>query len=235
MTRSTPRSLNSTALSRELTAVTQPRPDRRSRRRPRVAATFLITAGDNPDRMRSEACFAALCGVNPIDASSGKTTRHRLNRGGDRHANNALWRIVMVRLSHRDQRTRAYLERRRGQGRSDREIIRCLKRYVARELYRTLTNPDSIPHGPRPTNRTPRRRHHPDHRRRTARHLGHPNLPTRTRPQTRRRPRHPLQHLAPPNHLTGIGARDRRIDMPSPTGEWGGHAVLHRYPSTRLH
>lgn len=133
---------------RELTAAANPALVAARGVGPDVAATLLITAGDNPDRMRSEAGFAALCGVSPIEASSGKVTRHRLNRGGDRRANNALWRVVMVRLAHRDERTRAYIDRRRAQGRSDREIIRCLKRAVARELYRALTHPDTVPHGP---------------------------------------------------------------------------------------
>jgi len=102
-----------------------------------VAGALLVTAGDNPDRLRSEASFAHLCGVSPIPASSGRIHRHRLNRGGDRSANQALWRIVMVRLSW-DERTRAYAARRTSEGLSKREIIRCLKRYVAREVYEVL-------------------------------------------------------------------------------------------------
>lgn len=102
-----------------------------------VAGALLVTAGDNPDRLRSEAAFAHLCGVAPIPASSGRIHRHRLNRGGDRSANQALWRIVMVRLSW-DARTRAYAARRTAEGLSKREIIRCLKRYVAREIYEVL-------------------------------------------------------------------------------------------------
>jgi hypothetical protein len=90
-----------------------------------------------PRRLCSEAAFAHLCGVAPIDASSGLTTRHRLNRGGDRRANQALWRIVMVRMVV-EPRTRAYVTRRTAEGRSKRAIIRALKRYVARELYRRL-------------------------------------------------------------------------------------------------
>lgn len=104
-----------------------------------VAATLLITAGDNPDRLRSEASFAHLCGVAPIPASSGRVQRHRLNPGGDRRANHALWTIVMVRLSHRDERTIAYHDRRAAEGKSKRDIIRCLKRAVAREVYRQIT------------------------------------------------------------------------------------------------
>ena len=102
-----------------------------------VAGALLVTAGDNPDRLRSEASFAHLCGVSPIPASSGRIHRHRLNRGGDRSANQALWRIVMVRMSW-DERTRAYAARRTSEGLSKREIIRCLKRYVAREVYEVL-------------------------------------------------------------------------------------------------
>ncbi len=110
---------------------------------PEVAAALLIAAGDNPERMRNDASFAALCGSSPIEASSGKTTRHRLNQGGNREANNALWRIVMVRLTC-DPATRAYRDRRRADGKSDREIIRCLKRFVAREMFRLLTNPPTV-------------------------------------------------------------------------------------------
>ncbi len=113
---------------------------------PEVAAALLVAAGDNPERMRNEASFAALCGSSPVEASSGKTTRHRLNRGGNRDANNALWRIVMVRLTC-DPETKAYRDRRRAEGRSNREIVRCLKRYVAREIYRLLTNPPVVPNG----------------------------------------------------------------------------------------
>ena len=104
---------------------------------PDVAGALLVAAGDNPRRLRSEAAFASLCGVAPLPASSGKTKRHRLNRGGDRHANNALWRIVMTRLTCHPP-TRSYMARRSTQGLSKREIIRCLKRYVAREVYPCL-------------------------------------------------------------------------------------------------
>jgi len=103
-----------------------------------VAGQLLVTAGDNPDRLRSEAAFAHLCGVSPIPASSGRTDRHRLNRGGDRAANAALYRIVLCRLRW-DPRTRAYAEQRTKQGLTKPEIIRCLKRYIAREIYRELT------------------------------------------------------------------------------------------------
>jgi transposase len=102
-----------------------------------TAAVLLVAAGDNPERLRSEAAWAQICGVAPIEASSGKVTRHRLNRGGDRHANEALWRIVMTRLAF-DPRTRVYMERRTKDGKSKREVIRILKRYVAREVFRHL-------------------------------------------------------------------------------------------------
>jgi transposase len=102
-----------------------------------TAAILLVAAGDNPHRLRSEAAFAHLCGVAPIPASSGKTTRYRLNPGGNRQANHALWRIVFTRMSS-DERTRKYVARRLAQGRSKPEIIRILKRYVAREVYKHL-------------------------------------------------------------------------------------------------
>ena len=105
-----------------------------------TAGALLLAAGDNPERLRSEAAFAKLTGVSPIQASSGKTMRHRLNRGGDRHANAALHRIVLVRLRWRHPPTIDYVARRTAEGRSKREIIRCLKRYVAREVYRALTD-----------------------------------------------------------------------------------------------
>ena len=99
-----------------------------------TAAVLVCVAGDNPDRIKSEAALAALCGVSPLQASSGKTTRHRLNRGGDRAANNALWTIAMVRMRS-DARTQAYVARRTAQGLSPKEIQRCLKRYIVRALY----------------------------------------------------------------------------------------------------
>jgi transposase len=102
-----------------------------------TAATLLVAAGDNPDRLRSEAAWAHLCGVAPIAASSGKVTRWRLNRGGDRQANGALWVIVITRMAS-EARTRAYVERRLAEGKSKPEIIRILKRYVAREVFRSL-------------------------------------------------------------------------------------------------
>ena len=111
---------------------------------PDTAAALLISAGSNPKRIHSEAAFAALCGVSPIPASSGKTNRHRLNRGGDRQANAALYRIVLVRLRH-DLRTREYMDRRTGEGMSKTEVIRCLKRYVAREVFSALKRSARVP------------------------------------------------------------------------------------------
>ena len=104
---------------------------------PDTAALLLVAAGDHPERLRSESSWAHLCGVAPIPASSGKTSRHRLNRGGNREANSALWRIVITRLKSHPA-TLAYAERRSKEGLSKREIIRCLKRYVAREVYHQL-------------------------------------------------------------------------------------------------
>ena len=104
---------------------------------PNTAALLLVAAGDHPERLRSESSWAHLCGVAPIPASSGKTSRHRLNRGGNREANSALWRIVITRLKSHPA-TLAYAERRSKEGLSKKEIIRCLKRYVAREVYRQL-------------------------------------------------------------------------------------------------
>jgi hypothetical protein len=101
---------------------------------PSTAALLLIAAGDHPERLRSEAAWAHLCAAAPIPASSGKTIRHRLNPGGDRQANHALWRIVFTRMGSHPA-TRAYAERRTAEGKSKKEIIRCLKRYVAREVY----------------------------------------------------------------------------------------------------
>ena len=108
---------------------------------PIVAAQLLVTAGDNPDRLTSDAAFAALCGVSPVPASSGKTTAMRLNRGGDRQANSALHRIVLVRLSHKHPPTMDYVARRTAEGMPKRSIIRCLKRFVGREIHGHLVHP----------------------------------------------------------------------------------------------
>ena len=106
-----------------------------------TVAEMLILVGDNPERIRSEAAFAKLCGTCPVPASSGKTTRHRLNRGGNRQANAALYRVVIVRMrSHLP--TLAYVRKRLAEGRTKREIIRCLKRFVAREIFAHLRKPN---------------------------------------------------------------------------------------------
>ncbi|MFE1444696.1 IS110 family transposase [Streptomyces sp. NPDC058739] len=115
---------------------------------PETAGQLLASAGDNPDRLRSEAAFAHLCGAAPVPASSGRTNRHRLNRGGDRAANNALHTIVLVRMKY-DSRTQEYVARRTAEGMVKRDIVRCLKRFVAREVYRHLPhmirNPEPLP------------------------------------------------------------------------------------------
>jgi transposase len=102
-----------------------------------TAGALLVAAGDNPQRLRSEGSFAHLCGVAPLDASSGKQERHRLNRNGDRQANSALHTVAIVRMSH-DEKTKKYVARRISEGKTKREAIRCLKRYIARDLYRIL-------------------------------------------------------------------------------------------------
>lgn len=101
------------------------------------AAQFLITAGQNIDRLHGEAAFARLCGVAPIPVSSGKTHRMRLHRGGDRQANRALYLICVCRMRH-DQRTRAYIARRMAEGLSKKDAMRCIKRYIAREVFHAL-------------------------------------------------------------------------------------------------
>ena len=102
-----------------------------------TAGALLVAAGENTSRLHNERSFARLCGAAPLDASSGKQQRHRLSRAGDRQANSALWRIVITRLSY-DPNTRGYLQRRCAEGKTKAEAIRCLKRYVAREVYRWL-------------------------------------------------------------------------------------------------
>ena len=135
------------ALSAEITALTSELERLTRTAAPRLVALFgvgadsagalLVATGDNPGRLRSDACFSMLCGASPIPASSGKTTRYRRNRGGDRQANAALYRIVLVRLRWH-QPTRDYMARRLKQGKSKKEVIRCLKRYVAREVFAVL-------------------------------------------------------------------------------------------------
>lgn len=102
-----------------------------------TAAKLLVAAGDNPERLRSEAAWAHMCGVAPIEASSGKTKRHRLNRGGNRQANSAIYHIMLTRLRY-DQRTRDYFARRSAEGKTNGEICRILRRYIAREIYKQL-------------------------------------------------------------------------------------------------
>ncbi|MFH8932955.1 transposase [Streptomyces griseosporeus] len=111
---------------------------------PDSAVTLLITMGDNPERLNTEASFAALCGVSPVEYSSGRRSTRRLNYGGDRQANAALHRVVFTRLRH-DPRTQAYYARRIQEGKTRREIVRCLKRYAAREVFHLV----------RPVSRTP--------------------------------------------------------------------------------
>ena len=111
-----------------------------------TAAILLVAADENPQRFKNETAFAALCGVSPEQASSGKSQRHRLNRSGNRQANHALWRIVQVRTIW-DPTPKAYVERRTAEGKSDREIVRCLKRYVAREIFRLLVDPQEVARG----------------------------------------------------------------------------------------
>ena len=110
---------------------------------PPIVAATVLTAWSHAGRCRDEAAFAMLAGAAPIPASSGKTVRYRLNRSGDRQLNRALHTVVLCRLQ-RDERTRAYADRRRAEGRTDREIKRCLKRYIARELYRRLESPPLV-------------------------------------------------------------------------------------------
>jgi len=112
-----------------------------------TASQLLITAGDNADRLRSEAAFAALCGTSPLPASSGKTTRHRLNRGGDRQANAALHRIALVRMAT-DPGTKEYVAKRSSEGKTRKDILRCLKRSIAREVFHLITNPQPVISGP---------------------------------------------------------------------------------------
>ena len=112
-----------------------------------TASALLTAAGDNPDRLLRESSFAALCGSSPLDASSGRQQRHRLNRGGDRQANAALYIIVISRLRW-EPATKNYMQRRLAEGKTRKEVIRCLKRYVARQVHRAiltdLANPDIL-------------------------------------------------------------------------------------------
>jgi Transposase IS116/IS110/IS902 family len=132
------------------------------------AGQLLVSAGQNIERLRGEASFAALCGADPLPASSGKTTRHRLNYGGDRGANRALHLIAVCRLRY-CPRTRAYARRRAAEGKGKAETLRCLKRYIARETYRTLCRPHRSPTPVDP-------RHHHLLRGRPCRHHPTPDL-----------------------------------------------------------
>ena len=128
---------------RDLVAMTNPALLSAKGAGPITAAQLLVTAGGNPDRLHSEASFAALCGTAPVPASSGKTTRHRLSRGGDRQANSALHTIAIVRMSS-DTRTRQYCSAQRAKGRNTKELLRILKRAIAREIYKYLCQPNSV-------------------------------------------------------------------------------------------
>lgn len=112
-----------------------------------VSAAQAIVSFSHPGRCRSEAAFATLAGTSPVPASSGQTIRHRLNRGGDRALNRAIHAIALVRMRS-CPRTRAYVARRTAEGKTPREIRRCLKRYIARELYRQLTRTMNLPEAP---------------------------------------------------------------------------------------
>lgn len=105
---------------------------------PVAAADLLCCVGDNHDRIKSEAAFAAICGTSPVDASSGRNQRHRLNRGGDRQANNALWHIAQKRIRYNYANTTQYVERKKSEGKTNKEILRCLKRHIARHAYRII-------------------------------------------------------------------------------------------------
>lgn len=123
---------------RRITTATAPDLLARPGNGPDTAATLLITAGDNPDRLHHERSFASLCGSSPVPANSGQTQhRDRLNRGGDRNANAALWRIAIVRMAT-DPDTQHYIASRLADGKTKAEAIRCLKRYIAREVFNAL-------------------------------------------------------------------------------------------------
>ncbi|RMB84491.1 transposase [Streptomyces shenzhenensis] len=140
---------------------------------PDTAAQLLVTAGANPERMRTKASFTALCGVAPVPASSGRTNRHRLSQGGDRDADAALYRIALVRTSS-DSTTRAYTARQTAAGRTKKEIIRLLKRAMAREMFRYRHRPRRR----RPVAPASSQEHHPHGRRSALRCLAHHHLQT---------------------------------------------------------
>ena len=133
------------AILKDLVAETAPELVARSGLGTDTTSALLVAAGDNPGRLRNEASFAHLCGVAPIDANTGKQQRrHRLNRGGDRQANSALWTIAICRMAA-DQNTRDYINRRISDGLTKKEAIRCLKRHIAREVYHHLPRPQHAP------------------------------------------------------------------------------------------
>ncbi len=112
-----------------------------------MTSVLLVAAGSNSERLRNESAFAAMCGVSPILASSGQTNRHRLNRSGNRQANNALWRIATVRMTC-DEETTSYLAKRMAEGKTKRDVTRCLKRHIAREVFFLLQHPEYEEVGP---------------------------------------------------------------------------------------
>ena len=198
---------------------------------PLTASTLLVAAGDNPERLATKASFAALTGAAPIPASSGQRTRHRLSRGGNRHANASLHRIVLLRMRHREPRTVAYFARRRIEGLTDRDIMGCLKRHIANEIYAALHQPRSRgPSRPAAASPAPTRRHPHQRPCRDPRSA----LPASSSPRDRhpRRPRtgsashrHPEPHQHRLCSLTAIGASTTRdltsVARPLPR-QWTG-------------
>ena len=184
-----------------------------------TTATLLVTAGDNPGRIRTEASFAALCGAAPIPASSGKTNRHRLNRGGDRQANWALHQIALVRLSS-DPRTKAYAARLTATGKNCKEILRCPRtRHRPRSMAPADPPPTRTPHR-RPAPTAPRTRTHPHPSRPPPEHPPGPDQRTRTRHTPRHHPHRSIPPMAQhptttdPHRLTPIGASRPRPGTP---------------------
>ena len=156
--------------------------------------------------MNSEAAFAALCALSPVAASSGRIVRHRLNRGGNRQANNALWPIATNRM-RTDAATKEHVTRREAEGKTHTEIIRCLKRHIAREIYHLLTDPPPTPHGTDLRHRRTQARITLTARRPPPQHTTHRPITTRTRPPPQPPPRYPIPTLAhPTTDLQNIGA-----------------------------
>lgn len=189
---------------------------------PHVASRLITTAGDNADWLGFEAAFAKLCAACPIPASSGKTNRHRLNPGGDRRANNALYTVVLVRMRH-GPRTRAYVARRTAEGKTRIEIMRCLKRFAAREIYNVIANPpDDLPTGHEIRQR--RLQQHTSHSPRspTLSESPNPALRVRTWPHPQQQPRLPSPRRTHRNRrLTSLGASLAAPDHLSRRGETG--------------